>query len=129
MATFAFTPSEPRTRDEIIAQIREVHRGSTAFWDSFSSEAFFAPVGNGWSPAGNVRHLNKSMKPLARALGSQHADCGFAWSAAFLPDLDGDGWEEVAVSNVRGPCGSDAVGSVTIHDGRSLRLVGRIQAP
>jgi hypothetical protein len=68
MASLPFTPSEPGTRDEIITQIREIHRASTSLWGSFSTDAFFAPVGNGWSPAGNVRHLNKSMKPLARAL-------------------------------------------------------------
>jgi hypothetical protein len=69
MASFPFTPREPTTRDEIIAQLREIHAASTSFWNSFSTDAFFAPVGKGWSPAGNVRHLNKSMKPLARALG------------------------------------------------------------
>jgi hypothetical protein len=46
-----------------------IDQASTSFWTSFSTAGFFAPVGNGWSPAGNVRHLNKSMKPLARALG------------------------------------------------------------
>jgi hypothetical protein len=69
MASFPFNPREPTTRDEIILQLREIHAASSSFWNSFSTDAFFAPIGNGWSPAGNVRHLNKSMKPLARALG------------------------------------------------------------
>lgn len=67
--------------------------------------------------------------PLARVTGGTRADCGFAWSATFLPDRDGDGHEELAISNVRGPCGSDAVGVVTIHDGRTLRLLARIDSP
>ncbi|MCE9595490.1 MAG: integrin alpha [Planctomycetes bacterium] len=66
---------------------------------------------------------------VARVEGDSRMDGGFAWSAAFLPDLDGDGWEEIAVSDVRGPCGSDAVGAVTIHDGRSLRRLTSIDAP
>ncbi|MCK6445150.1 MAG: integrin alpha [Planctomycetes bacterium] len=72
-------------------------------------------------------HLVES--PRARVTGGARADCGFAWGATFLPDRDGDGHEELAISNVRGPCGSDAVGVVTIHDGQTLRLLARIDAP
>ncbi len=68
MPSFDFTPAEPKTKEELLAQLRELHKVSSAFWDSFSTEAFFAPVGSGWSPAGNVRHLNKAIQPLARAL-------------------------------------------------------------
>ncbi len=68
MPSFNCTPGEPRTRDEILAQLHELHRAGTTFWELFSAEAFFTPVGGGWSPAGNVRHLNKAIKPLARAL-------------------------------------------------------------
>lgn len=68
MPSFNCTPGEPRTRDEILARLDELHRAGSAFWGSFSTAAFFAPVGGGWSPAGNVRHLNKAIAPLARAL-------------------------------------------------------------
>ena len=67
--------------------------------------------------------------PLARVCSDAYTDCGFAWNATFLPDRDGDGYEELAISNVRGPCGSDAVGVVTIHDGRTLRRLSRLDAP
>jgi DinB superfamily len=66
--SFDFSLREPRTRDEILSQLRELHDVSSEFWNSFATEAFFAPVGHGWSPAGNIRHLNKAMQPLARAL-------------------------------------------------------------
>jgi hypothetical protein len=66
--TFNCTPREPWTRDEILAQLDELHRAGSAFWEAFPPEAFFAPVGGGWSPAGNVRHLNKAIAPLARGL-------------------------------------------------------------
>jgi hypothetical protein len=69
MLTFDFTVQEPASKGEILAQLRELHQASIAFWDAFSTDDFFAPVGTGWSPAGNVRHLNKAIQPLVRALG------------------------------------------------------------
>jgi hypothetical protein len=66
--SFTFSPREPATKTEILAQLHELHRESGTFWNAFSDNAFFTPVGNGWSPAENVRHLNKAVQPLARAL-------------------------------------------------------------
>jgi DinB superfamily len=67
MPEFEFTLDEPTSKDGILAELRRLHEASSIFWESFNTEAFFAPVGGGWSPAGNVRHLNKSIGPLARA--------------------------------------------------------------
>jgi DinB superfamily len=68
MPEFQFTIAEPTTKAELLAELRRLHEASTVFWEAFRTEEFFTPVGNGWSPAGNVRHLNKSIAPLGRAL-------------------------------------------------------------
>ena len=41
---------------------------STTYWNAFSTEEFFRPIGQAWSPAENVRHLNKSNRAVAQAL-------------------------------------------------------------
>jgi hypothetical protein len=38
------------------------------FLDGFTDEAFFAPQGDKWSPAGHVRHLTKSVRAVADAM-------------------------------------------------------------
>jgi hypothetical protein len=68
MREFHFTPRDPWTKDGLLSDLRELHEVSSTFWEGFSTTEFFTPVGSGWSPAGNVRHLNKSIRPLARAL-------------------------------------------------------------
>ena len=56
------------SRDEILAALDEIQRDSAAFWAAFSSDDFFAKIGTAWSPAENVRHLAKSVRPVAKAL-------------------------------------------------------------
>jgi hypothetical protein len=68
MPDFQFTLGEPTTKEGLLSELRRLHEASSIFWEAFSTEEFFTPVGGGWSPAGNVRHLNKSIGPLARAL-------------------------------------------------------------
>jgi hypothetical protein len=68
MPSFEYVLREPATKEDILTQLREMHRASMSFWNGFSTDAFFAPVGNGWSPAGNVRHLNKALQPLIQGL-------------------------------------------------------------
>ena len=63
------TVGEPYAKDEIIAELRSLHEQSTAFWERFSDAEFFAPLGTAWSPADNLRHLDRSIKPVTRALG------------------------------------------------------------
>lgn len=62
------TLEEPRTRDEILAQLARLHHASAGYWASFSTAELFAPIGTAWSPADNVRHLTKSIRPVAQAL-------------------------------------------------------------
>jgi hypothetical protein len=67
------TIQEPYGRDEIVRELRSMQSQSRAFWDSFSTAEFFAPFGNAWSPADNVRHLLKSNRPVAQALATPKA--------------------------------------------------------
>jgi len=61
-------PSEPRTRDDVVRALERVHGESRAYWLGFTPEAFLAPLGDAWSPADNVRHLTRSIRPVAMAL-------------------------------------------------------------
>ncbi len=62
------TIAEPRTRDEILAELAKLHHASAGYWSSFSTPEFLAPIGSGWSPADTVRHLTKSIRPVAQGL-------------------------------------------------------------
>ncbi len=62
------TIDPPRSRDEIAAALTRLHEESTAYWSAFSTAEFFAPLGTAWSPADNVRHLTRSIRPVAQAL-------------------------------------------------------------
>ena len=56
------------TRDEILRKLDEVQDESASYWSSFDAAAFFAKPGEAWSPAENVRHLVKSIRPVTKAL-------------------------------------------------------------
>jgi hypothetical protein len=58
----------PWTRDEIIAQFRDLHEQTLRFWNGFDADTFITPAGGGWSPADHVRHLTKVMRALTRGL-------------------------------------------------------------
>lgn len=60
--------SEPFTKSDILRDLGVVHAWSTDFWQSFDRAELFAPLGDAWSPADNVRHLIKSNRPVAQAL-------------------------------------------------------------
>jgi len=60
---------EPWTRDDVVRELRRVRDESRRYWESFTPAAFLAPLGDAWSPADNVRHLTRSVRPLAMALG------------------------------------------------------------
>jgi DinB family protein len=67
------TIQEPFSGAEIVRELLALHGHSRAFWDSFSTPEFFAPLGDAWSPADNVRHLLKSNRPVLRALSTPKA--------------------------------------------------------
>ena len=61
--------SEPWTAAEIARDLTAVRAWSARFWQRFDVPEFFAPMGEAWSPADHVRHLVKSNRPVAMALG------------------------------------------------------------
>ena len=60
--------AEPVTQREIVAALASLHEQSTSFWSAIDDERFFAPLGEAWSPADNLRHLERSVKPVAQIL-------------------------------------------------------------
>jgi hypothetical protein len=65
---FAAPVADPFTRDELRRDLAALGDWSARYWLGFDTAEFFAPLGDAWSPADNVRHLVKSNRPLARAL-------------------------------------------------------------
>ena len=61
--------AEPWTAAEVARDFAAVREWSARFWGRFDDAAFFAPIGEGWSPGDHVRHLVKSNRPVAMALG------------------------------------------------------------
>jgi len=60
--------ADPFTRDELRRDLAALRDWSASYWRRFDAAEFFAPLGDAWSPADNVRHLVKSNRPVARAL-------------------------------------------------------------
>jgi hypothetical protein len=60
--------AEPVSKREIVLALDSLHEQSTAFWRAIEDERFFAPLGEAWSPADNLRHLDRSVKPVAQVL-------------------------------------------------------------
>lgn len=56
------------TIDEILRKLDAVESESATYWGGFATPAFFARLGEAWSPAETVRHLVKSIRPVAKAL-------------------------------------------------------------
>lgn len=63
-----FSTGNPQTRDEILAMLQRLHGESHQFLEMLNDAEFFAPQGEKWSPAEQVRHLTKSVRPVAKAL-------------------------------------------------------------
>ncbi|HWW62957.1 MAG TPA: DinB family protein [Thermoanaerobaculia bacterium] len=58
----------PATREQLADAVDQVQREAAAYWSSFTTPEFFAKLGDAWSPADNVRHLVKSIRPVVKAL-------------------------------------------------------------
>jgi hypothetical protein len=52
----------------MLTALGEQRTESLNAWSRFPTATFFAPIGEAWSPAENVRHLTKSMRPVVKAL-------------------------------------------------------------
>jgi hypothetical protein len=61
--------ADPFTGDELRRDLAALRDWSASFWRAIDAAEFFAPLGDAWSPADNVRHLVKSNRPVAMALG------------------------------------------------------------
>ena len=81
------------------------------------------------SDAGSVRiHSGKDGSLLATFLGAASDDY-FGWSVARMPDLDGDGIDDLAVGAVGTAVSATALGSVYLYSGRTGTLQRRIDNP
>jgi DinB family protein len=76
---------EPSTKLELIRELHSVHKQGTAFWNSIPAPELFAPIGEAWSPADNVRHLLKSNRPVARALEVPRVGLAFRFGLTWRP--------------------------------------------
>ena len=63
-----FEDRVPATRQEMRTALLDQRREIADYLAGFSDEAFFAPQGEHWSPAGHVRHLNKSVRAVANGV-------------------------------------------------------------
>lgn len=58
----------PSSREDLVAELVRVGAETVQFWNRFAPDEFFRPLGEAWSPCDNVRHLTRSVTPVARAL-------------------------------------------------------------
>lgn len=65
-----FETDEPYSRAELIATLRRLDHEGEVYLSAVAAAEFFEPQGTAWSPAEHVRHLAKSARPFARALGA-----------------------------------------------------------
>ena len=60
---------QPTSRDTLLTALARVDEQVTALWTRLTAAEFFAlPTGEGWSPAGNVEHLTRTVRPITMAL-------------------------------------------------------------
>lgn len=64
-----FDPGEPYSGADLGAGLLRLDREATAWLREMPAAEFFRPQGQAWSPSEHVRHLAKSARPVARALG------------------------------------------------------------
>jgi hypothetical protein len=68
MATLPEVLDDPRSLDDLCDALERIHRESAEYWRAYDDTEFFAPMGEKWSAADHVRHLTRSMRPVAKAL-------------------------------------------------------------
>ena len=60
----------PQTQQQIIDAFAQQETESVSYWSAFDTGTFFRRIGSSWSPAETVRHLIKSTRPVAKAMGT-----------------------------------------------------------
>lgn len=58
----------PLSAVDIRREIQLVAEQTADYWSAFDPATFFAPIGDAWSPAENVRHLVQSNRPVTQGL-------------------------------------------------------------
>jgi hypothetical protein len=58
------------SREQIMDALDRQESDCVAYWNAFDTDAFFRRIGSSWSPAETVRHLSKSIRPVAKALAT-----------------------------------------------------------
>ena len=58
----------PSSASDIRREIQSVGEQTADYWSSLDPATFFAPIGDAWSPAENVRHLVQSNRPVTHGL-------------------------------------------------------------
>jgi hypothetical protein len=64
-----FDPGEPRSGTDLRAALRRLDEEGEAYLRGMPAAEFFQPQGRAWSPAEHMRHLAKSARPVAKAMG------------------------------------------------------------
>lgn len=63
----------PSSREEIRTALHNQEVEIADYLATLSTEVFFAPQGENWSPAGHLRHLIKTLRAVAGGLGQSRA--------------------------------------------------------
>lgn len=64
-----FATGAPGSGSQIAAELLRLHEECEAYLRSLPADVFVQAQGEKWSPAAHVRHLSKSVRPVALALG------------------------------------------------------------
>ena len=83
------------TGSEIREALAALHAESVRYWQEFDSASFLAPIGDAWSPAGNVRHLTKAMRAVTKGLQLPRIFLLLAFFAPRRPSRSFDGMRDV----------------------------------
>lgn len=75
----------PWTGAELRAALDRAHAESLAYWQTYPTPAFFAPLGTAWAPASHVRHLTRAMRAVTSGLRLPRLALRLAFGTAHGP--------------------------------------------
>jgi hypothetical protein len=81
----AFAIDPPYTGAEILAALRAHRAEAESFFSDLPLDEFHAAQGDRWSPADHLRHLTKSVRPVANALRLPRFLLGLLFGRAAVP--------------------------------------------
>jgi DinB family protein len=77
---------------DMIAAFEAQERDSATYWNAFDDAVFAEKIGTGWSPSDTVRHLSKSTRAVAQALGYPKIMLRIMFGRAGRPSMS---WDEL----------------------------------